>query len=66
MKLCGGIWGFGVFDNGDAAKIDAAKTFIKWVCDENTVESVKTSFDSYEKCRSSTSRTVTPLPSWTL
>ena len=26
----------------------------------------KTSFDSYEKCRSSTSRTVTPLPSWTL
>ena len=43
VKLCGGIWGFGVFDNGDAAKIDAAKTFIKWVCDENTVESVKTS-----------------------
>ena len=42
-KLQGGIWGFGVFDNGDAAKIDAAKTFIKWVCDENTVESVKTS-----------------------
>ena len=43
VKLCGGIWGFGVFDNGDAAKIDAAKTFIKWVCDENTVESVTTS-----------------------
>ena len=42
-KLCGGIWGFGIFDNGDAAKIDAAKTFIKWVCDENTVESVTTS-----------------------
>ena len=42
-KLCGGIWGFGIFDNGDAAKIDAAKTFIKWVCDENTVGSVTTS-----------------------
>ena len=42
-KLCGGIWGFGIFDNGDAAKIDAAKTFIKWVCDENTLESVSTS-----------------------
>jgi len=26
-KLCGGIWGFGIFDNGDEAKIEAAKTF---------------------------------------
>ena len=42
-QLCGGIWGFGVFNNGDDAKVEAAKTFIKWVCDENTVESVKTS-----------------------
>ena len=42
-QLCGGIWGFGIFDNGDNAKVEAAKTFIKWVCDENTVESVKTS-----------------------
>lgn len=42
-QLCGGIWGFGIFDNGDAAKVEAAKTFIKWVCDENTTESVKTS-----------------------
>lgn len=42
-ELCGGIWGFGVFDNGDQAKIDAAKTFIKWVCDDETqgVESVR-------------------------
>ena len=23
-KLCGGIWGFGVFDNGDEAKVKAA------------------------------------------
>ena len=30
-KLCGGIWGFGIFDNGDEAKIKAAKTFIKFI-----------------------------------
>ena len=42
-QLCGGIWGFGIFDNGDAAKIEAAKTFIKWACDENTVNAVKAS-----------------------
>ncbi len=42
-QLCGGIWGFGVFDNGDAAKVEAAKTFIKWVCDENTKASVEAS-----------------------
>ena len=41
-KLQGGIWGFGVFDNGDAAKVDAAKTFIKYMCDsEKTVDAVK-------------------------
>ncbi len=41
-KLCGGIWGFGIFDNGDAARIDAAKTFIKYFCDsEATVDAVK-------------------------
>ena len=35
-ELCGGIWGFGIFDNGDAAKIAAAKEFIKFVCDDET------------------------------
>ena len=41
-KLCGGIWGFGIFDNGDAAKIDAAKTFIKYMCDSaKTADAVK-------------------------
>ena len=30
-KLQGGIWGFGVFDNGDEAKIEAAKTFIDFI-----------------------------------
>ena len=42
-KLCGGIWGFGVFNNGDEAKIEAAKTFIKWACDSAaTADCVKT------------------------
>ena len=41
--LQGGIWGFGIFDNGDEARINDAKTFIKWMCDsEHTVEAVKT------------------------
>ncbi len=35
-ELCGGIWGFGIFDNGDAAKIDAAKTFIEYVTEDET------------------------------
>ena len=41
-QLCGGIWGFGIFDNGDAAKVEAAKTFIKYMCDsEATAAAVK-------------------------
>ncbi|MEG0962579.1 MAG: extracellular solute-binding protein [Lachnospiraceae bacterium] len=35
-ELCGGIWGFGVFDNGDTAKVDAAKKFIQFICDDKT------------------------------
>ncbi len=44
-KLCGGIWGFGIFDNGDAAKIDAAKKFIDFMANDEAqvVESVKAS-----------------------
>lgn len=30
-ELQGGVWGFGVFDNGDEAKIEAAKTFIQFM-----------------------------------
>ncbi len=39
-----GPYGFGVFNNGDQAKIDAAKTFIDFVCNDETtgVEAVKT------------------------
>lgn len=41
-KLQGGIWGFGVFDNGDEGKINAAKAFIKYMCDsEKTADAVK-------------------------
>ena len=43
VQLCGGIWGFGIFDNGDDAKIEAAKTFVKFMCDENTADAVKAS-----------------------
>lgn len=43
--LCGGIWGFGIFDNGDQAKIDAAKAFIRFICNDEVQgkESVKAS-----------------------
>ena len=44
VELCGGIWGFGIFNNGDDAKIAACKEFIKFVCDsEMTAEAVKAS-----------------------
>jgi multiple sugar transport system substrate-binding protein len=33
-ELQGGIWGFGLFDNGDEARVAAAKTFVKYVCDD--------------------------------
>lgn len=33
--LQGGIWGFGVFNNGDEAKIEAAKTFIKFMTEND-------------------------------
>ena len=42
-QLQGGIWGFGIFDKGDAAKVEAAKKFIKYMCDsEHSVDAVKT------------------------
>ena len=42
-ELCGGIWGFGIFDNGDAARIEAAKTFVKFMTEENAINAVKAS-----------------------
>lgn len=35
-QLAGGIWGFGIFDNKDQARIDAAKKFITFMCDDKT------------------------------
>jgi multiple sugar transport system substrate-binding protein len=41
-KLCGGIWGFGIFNNGDESKIAAAKQFITYMCDsEHTADAVQ-------------------------
>ena len=43
-KLCGGIWGFGIFDNGDENKIAASKTFINFMANsDETAKAVKTS-----------------------
>ena len=40
--LQGGIWGFGIFNNGNDAKIAAAKKFIKYMCDSAaTADAVK-------------------------
>lgn len=43
IELQGGIWGFGIFDNGDADKIAAAKTFINYMCNENAAAAVQAS-----------------------
>lgn len=43
-ELGSGIWGLGVFDSGDDARITAAKTFVKYMCDsENTAEAAEIS-----------------------
>ena len=33
-ELQGGIWGFGLFDTGNEAKVAAAKEFVRFVCDD--------------------------------
>ena len=44
-RLQAGIWGFGIFGNGDAAKIEAAKTFIRYMTGEDAhyIRAVRTS-----------------------
>ena len=37
-KLQGGIWGFGIFDNGDSARIAAAKKFVQYLCDSSATK----------------------------
>ena len=40
--LQGGIWGFGIFNNGNDAKVEASKKFIKYMCDSAaTADAVK-------------------------
>ena len=40
--LQGGIWGFGAFENDDEARAEAAKTFIRWMCDsEATADALR-------------------------
>ncbi|MDE6282282.1 MAG: extracellular solute-binding protein [Oscillospiraceae bacterium] len=34
-ELQGGIWGFGVFDNGSDARVEAAKTFIRYITEND-------------------------------
>lgn len=44
-QLQGGIWGFGIFDNGDANRIEASKVFIQYMTQDDVdyAEAVKTS-----------------------
>lgn len=35
-KLQGGIWGFGIFDNGDEDRIEAAKTFVRYMTENDS------------------------------
>lgn len=37
-KLQGGIWGFGIFDNGDPERIEASKQFIQYMCDSEATK----------------------------
>ena len=46
-KLQGGIWGFGIFDNGDADRIDAAKTFVKFMTEDNDIYADAVTTSSY-------------------
>lgn len=45
-KLQGGIWGLGVFDNGSEERIEAAKTFIRYITENDAAytRAVLTSF----------------------
>ena len=46
-KLQGGIWGFGIFDNGDPARIEAAKTFVKFMTEDNDIYADAVTTSSY-------------------
>lgn len=52
-ELCGGIWGFGIFDNGDDARVAAAKKFIEFICDDETQGPLSVSSTGFFPVRSS-------------
>lgn len=52
-ELCGGIWGFGIFDNGDDAKAQAAKAFIEFICDDEVQGPLSVSSTGFFPVRSS-------------
>ena len=45
-ELEGGIWGFGIFDNGSEERIEAAKTFIRYIAEDDApyIKAVLASF----------------------
>ena len=46
-ELQGGIWGFGVFDNGSEARIEAAKTFIRYITENDAAYTKAVQTSSY-------------------
>lgn len=52
-ELAGGIWGFGIFDNGDANKIAASKAFIEFICDDEVQGPLSVSSTGFFPVRSS-------------
>ena len=44
-RLQGGIWGFGIFDNKDERKLQAARDFIRYMTEDDTryIRAVRTS-----------------------
>ena len=50
-SLQGGIWGFGVFNNGDEAKIEAAKTFIKFMTESDEQYFKAVAASTFAPCR---------------
>ena len=50
-SLQGGIWGFGVFNNGSDAKIEAAKTFIKFMTESDEQYFKAVAASTFAPCR---------------
>ena len=67
-SLQGGIWGFGVFNNGSDAKIEAAKTFIKFMTESDEQYFKAVAASTFAPCRElANSAELNPLlPEYTL